>query len=388
MPPTMVRALGLLPARPLAAGLLAAGSVAAITYLRRQFVRRSSTRPTAIFFGPAIEFKDAVKDKLRTEWNMEALDPARAQEQLQGATALVGGLAAANDHLRASGPNLRLLNCHFTGVDWLDKSAVPQGVPVCNATGFEVPIAEWVIGTMLRQIDRINEEDASMRASLMAAAASGSDMGFAPPFFKQPPPPSRAELSGATVGIVGYGLIGKEIAHRAAAFGCTVIGTVGRAKPPRKPSELAWLGGGGDLHKLLSESDYVVLACPLTERTKGLVGAAELRIMKRGAYLVNIARGPVVDEAALYAALTDGTLAGAAIDVWWRLPNVAGGQRECAPYDLKAHPFHELPHVTLSPHTSGWTAAQFTRRQSIVARNLDAVAEGRNPSNVVYWGGS
>lgn len=167
-----------------------------------------------------------------------------------------------------------------------------------------------------------------------------------------------------------------------------VIATVGRATPPRRPPELSWLGGGGELHTLLEQSDFVVIAAPLTAATRGLIGAAELRRMRRSAYLLNIARGPLVDEAALYSALTSGVIAGAALDVWYKWPNVGGGQRECAPYDLKATPFHELPNVLLSPHTSGWSDAQLSRRLSIVAANLDAVAEGRTPRNIVYRGGA
>lgn len=164
----------------------------------------------------------------------------------------------------------------------------------------------------------------------------------APPFFRPESGPDaapfREELTTATVGIVGFGTIGREIAARARAFGCRVVGTVGRQTPPACPPELDWLDGRDGLMRLLEVSDFVVLACSLNESTRGLIGAAQLERMKASAALINIARGGVVDEAALYTALTSGTIASAAIDVWWGWPDLGSGQRECAPYDLLAHP--------------------------------------------------
>ena len=289
----------------------ASGGVVGLVALRwwrsRLISSTSSAAPIALFFGPATEFIEPVRALLKTSWEIESVsaNPAVRAEQAAAATAMIGGLAAANAMLCDSGPPLKLLQCHFTGTDWLDRAAVPVGVPICNATGQEVAIAEWVLGAMLRRVDRIDEEDAAMRTACAAAAAARADLGFAPPFFASPPPPTRSELSSCTVGIVGYGLIGSHVASRAAAFGCRVVATVGRATPPRCPPELEWLGGGGQLHQLLQESDFVVLACPLSTKTTGLIGEVELSLMKPSAYLINIARGPVVDEAALYRSLKE-----------------------------------------------------------------------------------
>jgi len=369
-----------------ASAAVAAGALGIVALCRRRLsaARTPSITPTAVFFGPATEFVEPVRALLTTEWKIESAssDDMTRAKQASEATCLVGGLALANTMLRESGPNLRLLQVHFAGTDWLDSTAVPAGVQVCNATGMEIAIAEWVLGAMLKSIDRIGEEDAKMRESCMAAAENGADLGFAPPFFATPRPSTRTELSACTVGIVGYGNIGKNVAIRAAAFGCRVIATRGRSVP----SSGGHRGGAefADLPALLEKSDFVVVACPLNEKTVGLIGAAQLASMKRTAYLINVARGAVVDEAALYTALRDGAIGGAAIDVWYRLPEVASGQRECAPYDLAKHPFHALPNVILSPHTSGWSGAQIERRIALMAANLDAVARGRSPRNVVF----
>ena len=144
----------------------------------------------------------------------------------------------------------------------------------------------------------------------------------------------------------------------------------------------------GDLPTLLKESDFVVMACPLNDTTRGLMNKETLALLKPSAYLINIARGQVVDEDALFEALKSGKLRGAAIDVWWKLPGIASGglSTSCAPYDLAKHPFHELPNVLLSPHTSGWSSAQLERRIKTVAANLDAIYRGEVPANVVATG--
>ena len=413
--------------------------------------------PVALFFGPAVRFRQAIESKLTTRWEVREATgtPEEWVKQASAATVLVGGLEPANAVLRGVGPNLRLLQCHFTGVDWLDRSALPPHVALCNAVGMETPIAEWVLSamlqftvspptasrqtfhsplptsnraftplpshpftftpsaspscpclhalastpwTLLRTIACVHwwqvclpTADADMRARCKTASMEGKDAGFAPPFFApEPPEPGhersafRPEVCGKTVGIVGYGKIGSAIAARAASFGCTVVATVGRAVAPSPPPEgLAWMDGRSGLERLLAVSDFVVLACPLNEATRGLVGAAQLRCMKSTAVLINIARGGVVDEAALYQALTDRVIAGAALDVWWGWPQIGAGQRECAPYDLALHPFHTLSQVIMSNHTSGWSDEQLNRRHELIAGNLDRVARGQPLRSVV-----
>ena len=256
----------------------------------------------------------------------------------------------------------------------------------------EEPIAEFCLAAMLSSVTGVQSASDAMRARCASAAASGADAGFAPPFFApEGAAPYRGEFGQQTVGIIGYGKIGATIAQRCAAFGCRVVATVGRSTPPKRPpSPLAWLGGSGSLDALLAEADFIVIACPLTTATRGLIGERELGLCKPTAYLVNIARGAVCDEAALFGALsragTASGIRGAAIVLWWEWPDIGKGQRECAPYDLERHPFHTLPNVLFSPHTSGWSSTQIERRMGHVATNLDALNGTGKLANVLYTG--
>jgi glyoxylate reductase len=165
-------------------------------------------------------------------------------------------------------------------------------------------------------------------------------------------------LSGRRLGIVGMGLIGTAVATRAAAFGMQVVYASRRSNPGSKPWD------GVSFRELIRTSDVVSLHCPLTPATRHLIGDDELSSMKPGAYLVNTARGPLVDEAALVEALKDGRIAGAALDVYENEPSV--------------HPaLRSLDNVVLAPHLG--SATWETRRAMITlaAANVEAVLRGK-----------
>jgi phosphoglycerate dehydrogenase-like enzyme len=129
---------------------------------------------------------------------------------------------------------------------------------------------------------------------------------------------------------------------------------------------------------MLPECDYVVLCTALGPETERLIDARRLALMKRSALLVNIARGAVVDEGAIYTALRDRIIGGAALDVWWRYPDATDPERRPSHY-----PFHELPNVIMTPHCSGWTEGMVARRWAEVAGNIDRFVRGEPPQNVV-----
>ncbi len=260
-------------------------------------------------------------------------------------------------------PRLKLLQCFATGIDQMDLAAVPRGVAVCNTVGHEPPIAEYVIMTMLTLLHQLFHSVASFRAGSWEASLQGGGT-------------RHGELLGKTVGIIGYGRIGREVARRAAPFGVRLLAAnrspVGDAAPVERVYPLA------DLDRMLPECDIVVIAAALAPETKGLIDARRLAMMKPAVLLINIGRGLIVDEAALYTALRDGRLGGAAIDVWWRYPTAAEPHPPPSRF-----PFHDLPNVLMTPHSSSYTEGTAERRYSGIVANIDRLSRGEPPINVV-----
>lgn len=229
---------------------------------------------------------------------------------------------------------------HGAGVDMIPLAeASAHGVLVANVPGVNAnAVAEHVVRSLLQLARRtpvVAAVLASGRSATWARARALADGGF--------------ELRGRCVGVVGHGHVGQAIARICGqGLGMRVLAH------SRSPLASGALAQAASLDDLLAASDFVVLACPLTEATRGLVGAAQLARMKPGAFLVNVARGPVVDEAALVEALRAGRLAGAALDVFDTQPLP------------DAHPFWDMPQVILTPHVAGLT------EDSMVAMGLQA----------------
>ncbi len=180
------------------------------------------------------------------------------------------------------------------------------------------------------------------------------------------------ELIDKTIGIVGLGGIGTEVARRAKAFGMRVIATRRR---PELPSEFAdEVRGADDLHWLLAESDYVALCSALTQNTHKLIGEEELGKMKAAAYIINIGRGGLIDEPALIAALKAGIIAGAGLDVFAEEPLPIGS------------PLWEMPQVLVTPHASGSSPRSHERLMDLFSENVRRYAAGEPLLNVVDKG--
>jgi phosphoglycerate dehydrogenase-like enzyme len=146
-------------------------------------------------------------------------------------------------------------------------------------------------------------------------------------------------------------------------------------KDLEKKNVLEFLGEKKDLEKVIKESDFIVVTVPLTQETKGLIGERELKLMK-GKYLINISRGTVINEEALYKSLKEGNLAGAAIDTWYQYPN--SEQKEILP---SKYDFHKLDNIIMSPHTAGYTDRALEENIKSVFDNIVKIYYGEEPEN-------
>jgi phosphoglycerate dehydrogenase-like enzyme len=184
-------------------------------------------------------------------------------------------------------------------------------------------------------------------------------------------------LHGRTATILGYGRIGQRVGRVCHALDMHVIGIRRHAAEPdpeRILDDYVELHPPADLRELLPRTDVLVVSVPLTQETEGLIGAAELAQLPREAVIVNVGRGRVIDEAALYHALRDRTILAAGLDVWYHYPMRDEDRGHTAP---SRYPFHELNNVVMSPHRGGWITAAEESRVTELASLLRAAAEGR-----------
>lgn len=270
-------------------------------------------------------------------------------------------------------PRLKLLQLPGAGFDAIDFEAVPAGCAVCNVYEHEIGISEYIVAALLEREVRIARMDAGLRRGewrdgfVLAA-------------------PLHGELHGKTVGFVGYGRIARETARRLAPFGVRVAARTRSPDPDGPGAEfVADLAGMDRLDDMLPEVDYLVITCPLTDATRGLIDARHLALLGGDAVVVNVARGPIIDEEALYAACRDGAIGGAIIDTWYRYPDPSGGPgQRCLP---SRFPFETLANVVMTPHASGWSAGLLERRWAVVADNLLRLERGEPLRHLLRAGG-
>ena len=254
---------------------------------------------------------------------------------------------------------LKMIQALGTGVDEIDiDAAAERGIVVCNAVGLNaVPVAEHAISLMLSLAKNVNRYDKEIRGGGWRVQRLPSVL-----------------LRGKTLGIVGLGNIGIEVSTRAKAFGMRIIAL------KRNPSEklktrlgIDFLGSQDDLHRILRQSDFIVLSVVLTPETRKMIGEKELRMMKRTAYLVNISRGEVIDEKALAKVIEEGVIAGAGLDVF-----------EVEPID-SGNPLLQLENVVLTPHIARGPGIEELRKEhrEFIAGNIEKMISGQKPEKII-----
>ncbi len=283
---------------------------------------------------------------------------------LRTAEVFVGGRFTAE--MAAVAEKLRLIHVAGAGTDRVDFTALDPDVQVANTFHHEHSIAEYVLSAVITLRRDFLAQDRALRRGVWATSVY--DETIAQPRI----------AAGARVGFVGFGHIGRRSWELLRALGCTgaaVTGS-GRVDPAHG---LAWAADTASaLDRLMAESDVVVVSAPLSAATTGMIGAAQLAALGADGVLINVGRGPLVDERALYEALLHSHIRAAAIDVWYRYPTPGAG--DGAPADL---PFHELTNILMTPHSSGVTADTFAGRADDIAANIGRLGRGEPLHNLV-----
>ena len=277
-------------------------------------------------------------------------DAEQLVRQARDADAMILANMPMPDQVIRRCEKLKFIDVAFTGVDHVGLAAAKErGIAVSNAAGYSnEAVSELVLGMALSLYRNLPQVEARCRTG-------GTKDGLV-----------GCELRGKTVGIIGYGKIGRRSGELFHAFGCRVLAQ-SRHIQPDAPDYVEQVSQ----EELLRRSDIVVLHCPLNDSTRGMIDYDKLRLMKPTAYLINVARGPVTNEDDLARALTEGVIAGAAIDVFTAEPPLAPDTAL-----LKA------PHTLLTPHVAFATHESMTLRAEIVFDNLRAWLDGEQ-KNVI-----
>jgi len=284
-------------------------------------------------------------DILKADMSIQ-MDENRLITLLQGVDGAIVGVVPLTAYVFSSSPSLRVVSMHGVGVDHIDLDAAAQhGVVIANCLGTNnQAVADLAIGLMISVARTLPKVDRSMRED-----GWGRFRG--------------TELWKKTLGLVGYGYIGRTVAKRAMGFDMHVL-----VSDPYLDLEQADLLGITlvSFEQILQEADFLSLHAPLNDETKGMIGIDELQTMKSSAYLINTARGGLVDETALYTALTQGYIAGAALDVYVDEPP-------------SNSPLLGLDNVVLSAHIGAHTNEAIERMGVMAAENVLRVLRGEEP---------
>ncbi len=289
----------------------------------------------------------------------QGIDLSGEKEHFESADVVVG--VALNQSMPTP-RNMKLLHAPAAGTDSIDRACLPPQAKLANCFGHEYAISEYVMAALLARHVPLHDADQALRQGEWR-------------YFAGRPGALRTELSSQTLGLVGFGHIAKALAHRAKAFGMKVL-VANRSAIQSPEVDSSFLLE--DLHAFMAACDCVVVTLPLADNTRSLINAKALSCMRSDAILVNVGRGAVVDEAALFDSLKEQRIGGAIIDTWYQYPSAE--TVNCAPSKFD---FASLQNVLMTPHMSGWTQGTVQRRQQTIADNINRLSSGQPLLNVI-----
>lgn len=298
-----------------------------------------------------------LRSVLADEISLTVGDTVAAQAQI-----LVGGRPT---RVHLEGPDLNTLVIPWTGVPAKTQDLLEDfpHLAVHNLHHNATVVAELTVALLLAAAKLVVPLDQALRRNDWTARYQ---------------PSKSLLLSGKTCLILGYGAIGQQVAQVCRAFGMTVLAI--RRRSELKDDMADEIHPPSALHDLLPRARALLVCLPHTPETDGLIGEAELALLPTDSILVNIGRAPIVDEAALYSALSEGGLKGAGLDVWYRYPADSESQADTPP---SAYPFGQLDNVVLSPHRGGHVIETETLRMESLAELLNLAAGGEPIPNPV-----
>jgi phosphoglycerate dehydrogenase-like enzyme len=311
------------------------------------------------------EMAKALKDVIGNEAEVVQSDRSiESMLKMGGDADVIASGRVPSEYIRKA-TNLKMIQHFGAGVDKIDREAVLErsGLIVCNSHLNAAEVAEYAITLLFSLAKNIVVNDRALRKSDWSYGWGG--------------PHANIELREKTALLVGLGNIGSEIADRLRPFGIQIIAAT-RSGKTRTPELVDRVCSIDNAESSIREADFVLLTLPLTPESQNLVDTEFISWMKPTSLLVNISRGPIVDEKALFEALREKRIQGAAIDVWWQYPSKWRGTGSPSEY-----PFHELDNVVMSPHRAAYSEEVMSGQVRFAGENILRFIRGQEPENIV-----
>ncbi|MCH9675685.1 MAG: NAD(P)-binding domain-containing protein, partial [Gammaproteobacteria bacterium] len=308
-----------------------------------------------------------LRNALAADWDIQhcAVSDSDVADKLADATVVITPTWPSD---MPSAPQLRLLQIPGAGFDGVHFDAVPTGAAICNTFEHEIGMSEYIVLAMLEWQIRLAQMNTNLRRDEWKDG-----------FVVQAP--LHGELHAKSVGFIGYGHIAQAAAARLKAFGVEMTACTRSPEKYANDTVCGDVRGMDRLNDMLSTSQFVVITCPLTDETRGLVNEQCFAKMRPDTVVINVARGPIVDEEALFQACKSQRIGGAIIDTWYNYPDPSGGlDQRCAPSQF---PFNTLDNVIMSSHASGWSEGLFERRMSVIGANINRLENRGELENIL-----